>query len=171
MMKRAAEGGIEPPSKSELKRRSQQIERLGEQLVDLPAAQLDDAPLPEKLRDAVEAARRITSHGARLRQRQYVGKLMRGIDVEPIREYLARLAAADQRRISREHDVEDWRARLIADQQAAWTELAERIGAADLAELRALARQARAEQGSTRASAASRQLFRRLREALQDGQP
>jgi ribosome-associated protein len=169
-MKRAAEGGVEPPSKSELKRRSQEIERLGGQLVDLPAAQLEDAPLPEKLRDAVEAARRITSHGARLRQRQYVGKLMRGIDVEPIRLYLAQLTAADQRRIRREHEVEDWRARLIAGEESAWTELALRIGAADLAELRALARQAHAELGSTRAGAASRQLFRRLREALDDGQ-
>lgn len=170
-MKRAAEGGIEPPSKSELKRRSQQIERLGEQLIDLPAAQLDDAPLPEKLRDAVAAARRITSHGARLRQRQYVGKLMRGIDVEPIRQYLTQLAAADQRRIRREHDVEDWRARLIADQESAWTQLAARIDSTELEQLRALARQARAEQGAARAGAASRQLFRRLRETLQDGQP
>jgi ribosome-associated protein len=169
-MKRAAEGGVEPPSKSELKRRSQEIERLGGQLVDLPAAQLEDAPLPEKLRDAVEAARRITSHGARLRQRQYVGKLMRSIDVEPIRLYLAQLTAADQRRIRREHEVEDWRARLIAGEESAWTELALRIGAADLAELRALARQAHAELGATRAGAASRQLFRRLREALDDGQ-
>jgi ribosome-associated protein len=170
-MKRAAEGGVEPPSKSELKRRSQEIERLGGQLVDLPAAQLEDAPLPEKLRDAVEAARRITSHGARLRQRQYVGKLMRGIDVEPIRLYLAQLTAADQRRIRREHEVEDWRARLIAGEESAWTELAARIGATDLAELRALARQAHAELGAARAGAASRQLFRRLREALDDGQP
>ena len=169
-MKRAAEGGIEPPSKSELKRRSQQIERLGEQLVDLPAAQLDDAPLPEKLRDAVEAARRITSHGARLRQRQYVGKLMRGVDVEPIQQYLAQLAVADQRRIRREHDLEDWRARLIADQESAWTELAARVEVAELEQLRALARQARAEQSATRAGAASRQLFRRLRDTLQDGQ-
>ena len=170
-MKRAAEGGVEPPSKSELKRRSQEIERLGGQLVDLPAAQLEDAPLPEKLRDAVEAARRITSHGARLRQRQYVGKLMRGFDVEPIRLYLAQLTAADQRRIRREHEVEDWRARLIAGEESAWTELAARIGATDLAELRALARQAHAELGAARAGAASRQLFRRLREALDDGQP
>jgi ribosome-associated protein len=170
-MKRAAEGGVEPPSKSELKRRSQEIERLGGQLVDLPAAQLEDAPLPEKLRDAVEAARRITSHGARLRQRQYVGKLMRGIDVEPIRLYLAQLTAADQRRIRREHEVEDWRARLIAGEESAWTELAARIGATDLTELRALARQAHAELGAARAGAASRQLFRRLREALDDGQP
>ncbi|HSQ69341.1 MAG TPA: ribosome biogenesis factor YjgA, partial [Steroidobacteraceae bacterium] len=120
---------------------------------------------------AVEAARRITSHGARLRQRQYVGKLMRGIDVEPIHQYLSQLVAADRRRIRREHDVEDWRARLIADQESAWTELAARIDAPELEQLRALARQARAEQGATRASVAARQLFRRLREVLERGQP
>ncbi len=63
----------EPPSKSELKRQSRDLQDLGQALVDLPPAELDALPVPEDLRDAVVAARRITSHGARVRQRLYIG--------------------------------------------------------------------------------------------------
>jgi ribosome-associated protein len=76
----------ELPSKSELKRQSRDLQDLGDELVELPLAELDALDLPEDLRDAVIAGRRITSHGARVRQRLYIGKLLRHIDVEPIRQ-------------------------------------------------------------------------------------
>jgi len=53
--------------------------------------------------------------------------------------------------------------RLIADEPAAWTELAAQIEPASLQQIRSLARQARAEQATARPPAAARQLFRRLR--------
>ena len=79
----------ELPSKSELKRQSRDLQDLGDELVALPPAEFDALPLPEDVRDAIVAARRITSHGARLRQKLYIGKLLRRIDVEPVREALA----------------------------------------------------------------------------------
>ena len=156
----------EPPSKSELKRQSRDLQDLGQALVDLPAAEFDALPVPEDLRDAIVAARRITSHGARVRQRLYIGKLLRNIDPEPIREALANRAEVDRQRVRREHAIEAWRDRLLADEPAAWTELATQIDPAGLQQLRSLARQARAEQEGTRPPAAARQLFRRLRDAL-----
>ena len=69
----------EPPSKSELKRRSRELQDLGDELVGLPPAALDALPLPDEVREAVVAGRRVTSHGARLRQRLYIGKLLRRI--------------------------------------------------------------------------------------------
>ncbi len=169
-MKRASEGGIEPPSKSELKRRSREIEVLGEALIDLDEARLAALPLPDDLRAAVDTARRITSHGARVRQRQYVGKLMRRMDVEPIREALEQVAAEDRRRIRREHELERWRERLVADEAGAWSELGGRAGPEDLEKLAGLARQARAERAAGGAGTAGRQLFRRLRELLGSGE-
>jgi ribosome-associated protein len=156
----------EPPSKSELKRQSRDLQDLGQALVDLPAAEFDALPVPEDLRDAIVAARRITSHGARVRQRLYIGKLLRNIDPEPIREALANRAEVDRQRVRREHAIEAWRDRLLADEPAAWTELAARIGADNLPQLRSLVRQARAERDAARAPSAARQLFRRLRELL-----
>jgi ribosome-associated protein len=161
----------EPPSKSELKRRSRELQDLGWQLVELPAAELDALPLPDALRDAVAAARSITSHGARVRQRLYIGKLMRQAEVEPIRAALAQRGERDRQRIRREAAVEQWRDRLLADEAGAWTEIARIVGPEDLQHLRALARQARAEQAASRPPASARQLFRRLRAALPDPGP
>ncbi len=154
------------PSKSELKRQSRDLQDLGDELVGLPPADFDALPLPEDVRDAVAAARRITSHGARLRQRLFIGKLLRRIDVEPVREALARRGEIDRQRVLRERAVEQWRDRLLGDDAAAWTELAELVSGTDLQQLRSLARQARAEQAASRPPATARQLFRRLREAL-----
>jgi len=156
----------EPPSKSELKRQSRDLQDLGWELVELPAAELDALELPDDLRAAVMEGRRITSHGARVRQRLYIGKLLRHIDVEPIRQALARRADNDRLRIRREHAIEQWRERLLADEADAWTELAAIVGPTELPPLRSLARQARAESLGSRPPAAARQLFRRLRELL-----
>jgi ribosome-associated protein len=162
-----AEGVDEGPSKSELKRQDRDLRALGVALVELPAAELEALDLPEKLTDAVDACRRITSHGARLRQEMYIAKVMRDVDVEPIRAALARRGEIDRQRVRREHILEQWRARLLEDEPAAWSELAGRVEPTDLQQLRALARQARAEQTASRPPAAARQLFRRLREVLE----
>ncbi|MDD1682304.1 MAG: DUF615 domain-containing protein [Methanoregula sp.] len=156
----------ELPSKSELKRQSRDLQDLGDELVALPPAEFEALPLPEDVQEAVVAARRITSHGARLRQRLYIGKLLRRIDVEPVREALARRSEIDRQRVLRERAVEKWRNRLLGDDASAWTELASLIAPEDLQQLRELARQARAEQDAARPPAAARQLFRRLREVL-----
>ena len=156
----------EAPSKSELKRQSRELQDLGEALVSLPGSELAAIEMPDDLREAVVAARGISSHGARVRQRLYIGKLLRHTDVAPIRQALARRADADRARIGQEHDLERWRERLLADEAAAWTELGARIDPTVLAELRALTRQARAESQGTRPPAAARRLFRRLRQLL-----
>ena len=156
----------EPPSKSELKRQVRDLQDLGDELVALPPVELNALELPEDLRDAVIEGRRMTAHGARVRQRLYIGKLLRRIEVEPIREALARRADVDRQRVRREHVIEQWRERLLADDPAAWTELGGRVEGRDLQQLRSLSRQARAERDAARPPAAARQLFRRLRELL-----
>jgi ribosome-associated protein len=164
------DAGPEPPSKSELKRQDRGLRELGVALVELPPAELIALDLPEPLLDAVEACRRITSHGARLRQEMFIGKLLRKIDAEPIRAVLARRGEADRQRIRREHALEEWRERLLADEPSAWTELGSLVAATDLKQMRSLVRQARAEQAASRPPAAARQLFRRLRLALESSE-
>jgi ribosome-associated protein len=164
-----AEGtpGDDGLSKSELKRQDLQLRDLGVALVALPAAEFAALDLPDKLADAVTACRTITAHGARLRQEMYIAKVLRHVDVAPIRAALERRGEIDRQRVRREHALEQWRARLLADEADAWSELATRLDdPTALQPLRTLARQARAEQASSRPPAASRQLFRRLRELL-----
>lgn len=79
------------PSKSARKRAYIALQKLGEELVTLREPDLQAMPLDEDLRDAVMEARRMKSHGALRRQKQYIGKLMGRVDPEPIREALERL--------------------------------------------------------------------------------
>jgi len=76
----------ERPSKSARKRAAQAAQDLGEQLIGLREAELESLDLPENLREAIREARRIRSRGGGARQRQYIGKLMRGVELEPDRK-------------------------------------------------------------------------------------
>lgn len=82
------------PSRSARKREALAAQKLGEELILLRDADLDALELPERLSEAIRQARRIRSRAAGARQRQYIGKLMREIDLEPI---LAALAASGDR--------------------------------------------------------------------------
>ena len=73
-------------------------QRLGEQLVALPFGQLETMGLPDELLTAIEFARRIKSHGARRRQIQYIGVLMRHIDPQPIETALDRIRSGNLRK-------------------------------------------------------------------------
>jgi ribosome-associated protein len=158
------------PSKSELKRQSRDLQDLGWALVELPESDLEAIPLPDDVREAVDTGRRITAGGAKARHRLFIGKLLRRIDVEPIRTALERRSETDRQRVQREKSIERWRDRLLADEADAWTELAVLVGPAALQPMRSLVRQARAEREAARAPAAARQLFRRLRDALSPGE-
>jgi ribosome-associated protein len=79
------------PSKSARKREYIALQKLGEELITLKVSDLDRLPLDDNLREAVLEARQMKAHGALRRQKQYIGKLMRHIDPEPIRAELAKL--------------------------------------------------------------------------------
>ncbi len=166
-MKNEDDAPYERPSKSAAKREAQELQELGEALIGMSDEQLDALPLPERLRDAVIAARRITSHGARLRQRQFIGKLMRKADVEPIRAAIDARQEAQRTEARRFKRIETWRDRLVREGEPALAEFAASHPAADLAELRSLSVAARAEAAENRAPRAARELFQRLRAILE----
>jgi len=78
-------------SRTQKKNEDRALQRLGEQLVALSFAHLETMELPEELLTAIEFARKIKSHGARRRQIQYIGALMRHIDPQPIKTALERI--------------------------------------------------------------------------------
>ena len=79
------------PSKSAKKREYIALQKLGEELITLKPSDLDLLPLDDRLRDAIDEAQLIKAHGASRRQKQYIGKLMRLIDPDPLRTELAKL--------------------------------------------------------------------------------
>jgi ribosome-associated protein len=76
------------PSRSARKRAAEYLQRLGVRLVGLREAQLQGLALPEELLEALREARRLRGQSALARQHQYIGRLMRGLDPEPIERAL-----------------------------------------------------------------------------------
>jgi ribosome-associated protein len=79
------------PSKSARKRQYLALQKLGEELLTVKESDLLSMDLDDDLLAAIQDARRIKSRGALRRQKQFIGKLMRGIDPEPIRAALERV--------------------------------------------------------------------------------
>jgi ribosome-associated protein len=102
------------PSKSVRKRDAHRAQALGEQLISLKDAELAALELPEPLYDAIVAARSIGSRGGGARQRQYIGKLMRDIDLARVRAALDARAAKSAQEAQRFQRAENWRARLLS---------------------------------------------------------
>jgi ribosome-associated protein len=153
------------PSKTQIKQRMHELQDIGEALVDLPKEKLKQLELPETLRDAVLEAKRITAHGGRRRQLQYIGKLMRGIDAEPILAKFAEWNGSHAEETARLHRLENWRQRLIEDDAALSEFLALHPGF-DVQQLRVLIRNSRKEQQQAKPPKSSRELFKMLREGL-----
>lgn len=163
------------PSKSQRKRESTELQALGAELMELPDAAFAALPLPEDLREAMREYRRTRSHEGRRRQLQYVGKLMRTVDAEPLREALASARLGGARDSLLLHQAETWREQLLADDEAL-TRWAREHPDSDLQHLRQLVRAARAQALQTPAAASPglaprqgrghRELFRFIRSCL-----
>ncbi|TCS70023.1 ribosome-associated protein [Sulfuritortus calidifontis] len=151
------------PSKSQKKREMHALQELGEELVKLSQDRLDKLDLPDALYDAVMDARRFTKHEARRRQMQFIGKVMRDIDTEPIAEQLAVIKGESATAKAEFHALERWRDRLLAD-DAALTEWLAQYSSGDSQQLRNLIRNARKEAAAGKPPKSSRELFRWLRD-------
>jgi ribosome-associated protein len=169
MRRRELPGGIPPPTKSELKRQAQAVQELADRLVDAPSDLVDGLGLPDKLADAVTLARRIAGGGALVRQKQFVAKLMRGLDLEPIRSALDVRADAARLDAARFRRAERWRDRLVDDGPEALEAFAAEHPAADRVELAELAAAAVVERRSGQAAGAGRRLFRYVQGLLGTG--
>jgi len=154
---------FEKPSKSAVKRAMSDLQALGEELVALSVDQLKKIDMPDDLRDAVRAAKRITQHEAHRRQLQYIGKLMRGIEPEPIQAALDEINGVSAAAIARLHALERLRTRFIEDEKVIG-EIATAHPTADLQHLRQLRRNALKEQELGKPPRAFRELFRVLKE-------
>lgn len=149
-------------SKTRRKREMLELQALGVALVALPESQFAEMQLEDTLLQAVLEAKRIRSHEGKRRQLQYIGRLMREVDPEPIRARLAALEGSSAQAAAAHRRLEAWRERLLGDDDALTAFAAEHPGA-DLQALRTLIRNARKEQKETKPPRAYRELFRVLK--------
>ncbi|MGL4859889.1 MAG: ribosome biogenesis factor YjgA [Enterobacteriaceae bacterium] len=155
-------------SKSELKRDAESLKALGVELVELSSAALDRIPLSTDMRDAIELAQRIKKEGRR-RQLQFIGKLLRQIDIEPIQSALDKLKNRHNQQVAQFHQLESLRDRLLQQGDEALNQVVQLFPAADRQKLRSLVRAAHKEQASGKPAKNYRQLFQYLRELQEQG--
>ena len=162
----ADDAGAGPPSKSQRKREMLELQELGERLARLPRERIDLLDVPDTLRRALREASRLSSFEGRRRHAQYIGKLMRQVDAEPLRQALLDATGDSRAEVARLHQLEDLRERLLADDQALTQWLHEHPGAPVQA-LRQAIRAARAERAAGKPPRHYRALYRQLKELLQ----
>lgn len=155
-------------SKSELKRDSKALQELGSEIVKLPEAQLARIPLPDNILEAIQLARSIKARGGLKRQLQYIGKLLRNVDAEPIEQAMEKIRTNSAQATARLHRLEQWRDRLIDGGDEALGALLEEAPQADRQHLRQLIRNAQKELAANKPPKSARELFRYLRELFED---
>lgn len=158
------------PSKTKQKEVMHELRDLGAELVELSVGQLKRINVPENIFDAVRECQKITAHGARRRQIQYLGKLMRSVDDEPIRAGLALLRGESSAETARLHRLERLRVRLLED-EAVLAEIAAQWPGVDLQHLRTLRRNALKEKENNKPPKNFRAIFQILQELDQKGAP
>ncbi len=170
--------GTDEPTRTDLKRESTELQKLGEDLLTLRTEMLHKLDLPDKLVDGLTEAKRITNFEGKRRQMQFIGKQMRLLD--PAKHEAIRQALVEQHMPSAKetlilHQSEQWRDRLITDEDAVgqWMNLAPDT---DAQQLRSLVRQARKDAKpekpgeALRHGRAYRDIFQLVREALVEQQ-
>lgn len=154
-------------SKSELKRDAQQAADLGKELLELSPAQLDTLPLGDELRAAIALGQKIRNkHEGFRRQRQYIAKLVRQQDPQPITDALDVLKNQHNMETLKLHQAEQWRERLLSEGNDAVQAFIDEFSAVDIQRLRQLIRQAGKEKAANKPPKAFRELFQLVKEQL-----
>lgn len=170
----AAGGRAERPSKTARKAMAHDLQALGRRLSELSADQLAGIAMDERLREALAELRRTRTHEGKRRQMQLVGKLMRGVDADPLREAVAALQLGPAREALLLHQAEYWREAMVASDESITRFVAEHPEV-DVQPLRQLVRQCRVEQtsapsvsdGASRHGPSWRALFKLIRPIVQ----
>ncbi|MEV4783460.1 ribosome biogenesis factor YjgA [Burkholderia sp. LMU1-1-1.1] len=156
----------ERPSKSEMKRQSDALQKMGETLVEAARDRVKRVPMPEDVRDAILECQQITNHEGRRRQMQFVGKKMRTLDeteVAEIQKAIDSWKGASKSETAAMHALERRRDKLLADDKAL-TVLLEENPELDVQQLRTLIRNARKEQAENKPPKAYREIFQILKQ-------
>jgi len=151
-------------SKSQRKRDAHELLDLAKKLISMPEARLKKLPLDDDLREEVDFARSIRAHGARKRQLMTVGKMLRQRDTDELMDLVNNFNQKNRQVNARFHHIEAWRDRLIEGNDQDLSKLLDQTPDINVQTLRQLIRNAKKEVKLGKPPAASRKLFKLLRE-------
>ena len=102
-------------SRTQLKLEAEKLQSIGLKLCDLSTSKLKALDLPPNLLEAILAMQKITSNGAKRRQSQYIGKLMRNFDTTELNTIITFWDQQELREKQHFHNVELWRKKLVEE--------------------------------------------------------
>jgi ribosome-associated protein len=149
-------------SKSQVKRELLALQDLGREMAGLSTNALDQLPISDAVRHAVVEARQLKM-AALARHLKHVGKLLRYEDVDAIKLTLTKIRLPRNQEVNAFHEVESWRDRLLAGEDAVMDDLRQRFADIDWQHLRQLVRNAKKEENLGKAPKSARLLFRYLK--------
>ena len=153
------------PNKSQLKRDSHELVKLGEDIAKLKKEEIDALELPDELDDAIRTVIKIKSNAGSKRQRLYIGKLLRNHDHETIARQVHKIKHRHDTNTAAFKRLEKWRDKLIEGDNSVLSEI---IGHyqqdVNRQHISQLIRSAKQEQTQNKPPASARKLFRYLQE-------
>lgn len=152
------------PSKSQVKRDCDHLVDLGEEILKLKTEELNSLDLPDELNEAVTTALKIKSRSGLKRQRLYIGKLLRSLDNEVIEAQVKKIQHQHDTNTAQFKRLERWRDSLINNDKDTLNEVISHFPGIDRQHINQLIRAAHQELKQDKAPAASRKLFKYLRE-------
>ncbi len=159
---------MEEKSKTAFKREAEAVQKLGERLVALSRDQVKGMAIPEELKQAVLFAQGISRHGARRRQLQFIGSLMRTLDPEPVKKALEGLALGRTLAENRVKKVKQWQKDLMEKGEDLVEPFLEQFPGTDRQRMRTLLRNAKKKQGKKGFQKSEKALFEYLQKILEN---
>ncbi|MEH6624851.1 MAG: ribosome biogenesis factor YjgA [Motiliproteus sp.] len=150
-------------SRTQMKREVEALQELGKKLIDQKADVIDKLPLGDALMAALKEAKRIHQNEAKRRHLQYIGKLMRDVDIEEIFALIERQEAGTKAYVQHFHLLESWRDRLLKEDSEI-TAFLEAYPNGDRQHLRQMIRNAKREEKNNKPPASARKLFKYISE-------
>ncbi len=140
-------------SKSQIKREMVELQKLGAELVEMTDNQLAKLTIADELRAAIAECKRLNQREARRRYLQFIGKMMRKLDLQPLYDSLEQVDNNAQLHLQLLQRLEQLRDRIGAGDNAAIEEVLTEWPLADRQQLRNLQRQIGREAEGKKSSA------------------
>lgn len=161
---------LEPPSKSAVKREMLALQDLGKVLCDLPFDKVKRSPASERLIEAIGDYHKCKAFGAKKRQLQFVGKVMRDENAEELEAWVNGETVEQKLQVLHMHAAEQWRDSLIAQPDSLSDFIASYPDAAR-AGLNSIVRAAAQERAANKPPKQYRALYQALYKILKASEP
>ena len=152
-------------SKTELKKDSKKIQQFGRKISELTINNIEAFKFPINIYKATMDLKNLKSNSAKKRQVQYLGKLLREIDLTDAFIVMKQLKVSSQKETQRNNIIEGWRDKLLNNTESI-TEFVDEYPKIDRQSLRQTISNAQKEKKDNKPPKHSKQLFKLIKDIV-----